>query len=81
MKIEIESSDIFQTAYLLCGAGGALKSSRMGEKDQVVFTIEGDDLQRADMLYHTGKGCVEPLQMRSTLNYLRDLVFKQLRNK
>ena len=78
--IEIESKDIFRSAYLLT-CGGELKATRVTKEQQVVFVIAGNELDKRDMNYRTGGALVNPLQLRESLNLLRDLLFEKLRSE
>ncbi len=71
---EVETTDIYRGAYLLC-RGGRVGRMAMGHGGQVVFVIEGEGLTEEDMRYRTGNALVNPLQLRETLNLLRDMVF------
>ncbi|MGK5093558.1 hypothetical protein WDW89_16305 [Deltaproteobacteria bacterium TL4] len=53
MRTELETSDLFKGAYLLC-SGGCLKQPQMNEERQVTFIIEGDEMRQKDLLYRTG---------------------------
>lgn len=75
----IETGDIFRGAYLLC-CGGRVGSTRM-QRDQVVFVIEGCDVVEQDERYRLGRALVNPVQLRETLNLLRDLVFERVRTE
>ena len=79
MRTEIETSDIFKASYLLC-SGGRLEATRQIAKKKVVFVIAGEGLHEKDMLFRTGQALVNPLQLRESLNLLRDLLFEKLRN-
>jgi len=39
------------------------------------FEISGDDLDRLDHEYRSGKALVNPIQLRESLNLLRDMLF------
>ena len=73
----IETADIFRGAYLLCC--GARVSATRTEGRHVVFLIEGDNVADHDAHYRLGTARVNPVQLRETLNLLRDLVFQHLR--
>ena len=75
-----ETSDIFKGAYLLC-CGGTLESTHLKEGRQVMFTIEGENLKRLEMLFRVGQASVNPLQLREIWNFLRDLVAEILREE
>ncbi|MGK5090541.1 hypothetical protein WDW89_00845 [Deltaproteobacteria bacterium TL4] len=53
----------------------------MNEDRQVTFIIEGDEMRQKDLLYRTGRASVNPLQLRETLNFLRDVIFETLRQE
>jgi hypothetical protein len=79
MRAEIETADLFRGAYLLC-RGGRVGGSRLA-RGQVLFRIEGEGLAEEDLRYRTGGALINPLQLRETLNLLRDLVFERLRTE
>ena len=73
----IETTDIFIGAFFL-SSGGSLCGIRI--KDQVrgiaAFHIEGEDLERLDREYQAGKAMVNPMRLRDSLNFLRDILFE-----
>ncbi len=77
----LETTDIFKGAYLLAG-GGDLVEIRVGTggKRIATFLITGKNLERLDRDYRCGRALVNPIQLRESLNYLRDVMFKQLRD-
>lgn len=77
MMSAIETSDIFRGAYLLT-QGGRLIDTRV-HRSQVRFVIEGEGVVELDERYRLGQALVNPVQLRETLNLLRDLVFERLR--
>jgi len=79
VKREIETGDLFRGAYLLC-SGGCLEEARMTRRREVLFLISGEDVRELDIRYRTGQALVNPLQLRETLNLLRDIVFEKLRS-
>jgi hypothetical protein len=80
MKQEIETGDLFRSAYLLC-SGGSLDEVRLSRRGEVLFSIGGDDIRELDLQYRTGQASVNPLQLRETLNLLRDIVFERVRSE
>lgn len=77
---EIETGDLFKGAYLLCRGGRLLRTALSG-RDHVVFVIEGEGMVVEDVRFRTGAAMVNPLQLRETLNYLRDMVFEKTRTE
>ena len=75
---EVETGDLFKGAYLLCRGGRLLRTTLSG-RDHIVFVIEGEGLLAEDVRFRTGAASVNPLQLRETLNYLRDVVFEKTR--
>ena len=75
---EVETGDLFKGAYLLCRGGRLLRTVLSG-RDHVVFVIAGEGLVAEDVRFRTGAATVNPLQLRETLNYLRDVVFEKTR--
>jgi hypothetical protein len=73
----IETADLYRGAYLLC-SGGSLSETRFA-RGQVTFVIEGEKVAEEDRRYRTGQALVNPVQLRETVNLLRDLVFERLR--
>jgi hypothetical protein len=73
----IETADLFRGAYLLC-SGGRLGVTRFA-RGQVTFVIEGEKVAEEDRRYRTGQALVNPVQLRESVNLLRDLVFERLR--
>jgi hypothetical protein len=41
--------------------------------------IRGEDLERLDKEYRNGQALVNPLQLRESMNHLRDVMFEKLR--
>ncbi len=81
MKLQqLEITDIFKSAYLLC-SGSDLGGIRIkpGTRRIGVFLIRGNNLDKLDRAYRTGKALVNPLQLRESLNHLRDILFERLR--
>ena len=77
MMSAIETADIFRGAYLLT-QGARLADTRL-VRNQVRFVIEGEGVTEHDERYRLGQALVNPVQLRETLNLLRDLVFERLR--
>jgi len=77
MMSAIETADIFRGAYLLCC--GARVCNTHVTRNQVLFVIEGEGVVEHDERYRLGQALVNPVQLRETLNLLRDLVFERLR--
>lgn len=78
MRRTIETGDMYRGAYLLC-AGGYLEDARMTGRGEVRFLISGEEIQDEDLRYGSGQALVNPVQLRETLNLLRDVLFEQRR--
>lgn len=76
----LETTDIFRGAFLLA-SGGDLVEIRVkkGGKRITTFLITGEDLDRLDRDYRCGRALVNPVQLRESLNHLRDILFAHLR--
>jgi hypothetical protein len=76
----LETTDIFREAFFLC-SGGRLADVRFAEDRRTIatFLIEGEDIDQLDLDYRNGQALVNPLLFRETLNHLRDILFKKLR--
>ena len=79
---QLETTDLFKGAFLLC-MGGCLARLRVegGGRKTATFLITGDDLHRHNADYMTGKALVNPMQLKNSLNHLRDQLFNILREK
>jgi hypothetical protein len=79
--ISLETTDIFRGAYLLA-SGGDLAEIRVRNNGKRIatFLITGKDLDRLDRDYRSGRALVNPVQLRESLNHLRDVMFKKLRD-
>ncbi|NOY69850.1 MAG: hypothetical protein GXP53_10265 [Deltaproteobacteria bacterium] len=78
----LETTDIFRGAFFLCmgGALSGVKFRRDGRKN-ASFLFTGPDLDRHDRDYMNGLARVNPLQLKESLNRLRDILFERLREK
>lgn len=72
-----ETTDLFIGAFLLC-MGGCLCGIRVKDhvKGIAAFRIEGEELDRREHEYRTGKALVNPVLLRESLNLLRDNLFE-----
>lgn len=77
MAQSVETTDIFIGAFFL-SHGGSLCGIRIKDavKGIAAFQIEGEDLRRLGDEYGAGKALVNPLQLRESLNHLRDVLFE-----
>ena len=76
----LETTDIFRGAFFLC-KGSDLSDVRVRNNGRQIatFLITGKDLDKLDREYRTGRALVNPLQLRESLNHLRDVMFEKLR--
>jgi hypothetical protein len=79
-KHVFEITDIFRGAFFLCN-GGDLAGIKVNGDRVATFLIRGEGLIRLDREYRSGKALVNPLQLRESLNHLRDILFKTLREE
>ncbi len=80
MNTNLETTDIFRGAFFMC-MGGDLEDIRFQNRQIASFMFKGNDLHKHDKAYINGHALVNPLQFREALNHLRDILFKQLRDK
>ena len=82
MKGTVEVTDLFRGAYLLA-SGGSLADVRVRTNGRRIatFLITGNDLDRLDSDYRCGRALVNPVQLRESLNHLRDAMFSKLREQ
>jgi len=78
----LETTDIFRGAFLLA-SGGDLTAIRIRNNGKRIatFLIAGQDLDRLDRDYRAGRARVNPIQLRESLNHLRDAMFEKLRER
>jgi hypothetical protein len=69
MQGTLEVTDLYKGAFLLCMGGRRIAS----------FLITGFDLDRFDSDYRAGRALVNPVELRESLNHLRDVMFDKLR--
>jgi hypothetical protein len=79
-KHVFEITDIFRGAFFLCN-GGDLAGIKINGDRVATFLIRGEGLIKLDRDYRSGKALVNPLQFRESLNHLRDILFKTLREE
>ena len=82
MQGTVEVTDLYKGAFLLC-MGGRLEQVNVRNNGRKIatFLITGKDIERLDDDYRCGRAQVNPVQFRETINHLRDLMFKKLRNQ
>jgi hypothetical protein len=76
-----EVTDLFKSAFFLC-MGASLEKVRVRNNGRRIatFLITGTELDRLDGDYRSGRALVNPVQLRESLNHLRDVMFDKLRN-
>ncbi|MBT3879529.1 MAG: hypothetical protein HON76_19870 [Candidatus Scalindua sp.] len=81
MQTMLETTDIFRGAFYL-SKGGKLSEVYLsgGGREIVAFRITGENLPELDEAYRTGKATVNPLDLRESLNHLRDILFRTKRD-
>jgi hypothetical protein len=79
--VNLETTDIFRGAFLLA-SGGELAEVRVRNNGRRIatFLIAGENLAELDRDYRAGRALVNPLQLRESLNHLRDVMFEKLRD-
>ena len=80
MRSTFEVTDLFKSAFFLC-MGAQLDKVRVRNNGRRIatFLITGKDLDRLDCDYRAGRALVNPVQLRESLNHLRDVMFDKLR--
>lgn len=78
----LETTDIFRGAFFL-SSGGTLQGAYVSEDNRqvVLFRIICKNITELDRAYRTGKALVNPLQLKESLNLLRETLFNTLRIK
>jgi hypothetical protein len=81
LQTTLETTDIFRGAFFL-SKGGRLSDVHLSEDHRqiVSFRIIGENLTELDEAYRSGRATVDPLQLRESLNHLRDVLFRTKRD-
>lgn len=78
--MEIKTKDLWQSAYVLA-EGGKLTEvelvSRAGKKE-VIFVFRGEELGELVQSFQTGSALCNVLQLKASMNHLKDLIFSQV---
>lgn len=78
--LSLETTDIFRGAFLLAKGGELAGVTVSGNGRRIAtFLIAGEDLDKLEREYRAGRALVNPLELRESLNHLRDVMFKKLR--
>ena len=79
MQGTVEVTDLFRGAFLLC-VGGRLEKVKVRTAGRRIatFLITGPNLDEMDRIYRSGRALVNPVQLRESLNHLRDAMFEKL---
>lgn len=83
MKMDtLETSCIFRSAFHVCN-GADLSGIIVSSNGRRIasFQLEGEGIYQQDKAYRKGEARVNPLQLREALNYVRDQLFKRLKNE
>ena len=81
MKSKIHSSDLFESAFLLCSEC-RLDEVHVQEKrgkTVVTFLISGKDAEKACQAYRFGTATVNVTTLKHSLKHLKDVMFNELR--
>jgi hypothetical protein len=75
----LETTDIFRGAFFL-SSGGILEGAYLSEDNRqiVSFRIIGKNLCELDKAYRAGKATVNPLELKESLNLLRETLYNTL---
>ena len=78
----LETTDLFKSAFLL-SMGGVLTHIRIDYNGRrtATFLITGENLDRHNSDYVTGRALVNPVKLKNSLNHLRDQLFTRLNQK
>lgn len=76
----VETSDLFKAAFFSAKGADLTKIRFHGNGRRIAFFLfHGKGVTRMDSDYRTGRGLVNPLQYKESLNHLRDILFERLR--
>jgi len=75
-----ETSDIFLSAFFLCMGSDLLEIRVPGNHSNIAsFLIAGKNLTALHKNFANGQALVNPVQLRTSLNWLRDVLFEKIR--
>jgi hypothetical protein len=81
LKGTVEVTDLYKGAFLLCMGGQLVRVLIRNHNRRIAtFLITGPDIDRWDNDYRAGRALVNPVQLRESVNHLRDVMFEKLRN-
>ena len=72
---QYQTTDIFKGAFLLC-KGGDLSGISFNDRRIASFSIIGKGIHQLDKDYDQGVALVNPVNLRESLNHLRDILFE-----
>ncbi len=72
---QYQTTDIFKGAFLLC-KGGDLSGISFNDRRIASFSIIGKGVHQLDKDYDQGVALVNPVNLRESLNHLRDILFE-----
>ena len=78
---QLETTDIFKSAFYLTMGCELAKIQFSNNGNQIAtFQIKGKNIEKLDRDYMCGKARVNPVQLKHSLNWLRDSLFEVIRN-
>ena len=80
MKEQYNSSDIWLVSYLLCETNAKL-TDVLNNNSSIQFCIQGENLQRLAKSYIKSEALANVIELRSKINYLRDIIFESRRQR
>lgn len=76
----IETNDLFKSAYFLTRSC-RLVETRINGNDQVRFLLEGENIEEEEQMYLCGQAVTNPLHLKESLNFLRQLLNQTLQTR
>ena len=79
-KTLLTTCDLWLSATILCESDAELKDVKVS-KGSILFTFRGENLNRLADSYYKQEALVNVTELRSRLNFLRDIIFESRRQK
>jgi hypothetical protein len=81
LNTSIETTELYKVAFFLCMGGNLIdvRIRNSGTSRLASFLVAGNELDKQDKIYRSGKALVNPLEFRESINHLRDILYETLK--
>ena len=79
----LNTSDLWLGGYILSESDAELKDVQISFKgrESILFNLQGDNLSELAKSYYKQEALANVIELRSKLNFLRDIIFESRRQK